>query len=467
MISTVTAVLGPRRRRGSSPRPRTRAVPILAALAATALAITACSGGGSGAGAAGPTSGHITLVVQAISGGGRVAAQKALDKAFEAKHPGVTIKLVTKSFTDLVSTAKLQLSGANPPDVTVVNQGYDAGSMGPLVADKLLLNLDSYAKKYNWAGRQPADLLALDGRFSSDGKKFGSGSLYGVSNTGAWLGLFVNTRVARSLGITDPPTTFAELEHDLAIAKAHGLVPLQFDTYESSWLLASLLLPDSPQLVRDVVDGKPGTTLESPQFRKAGETIKTWASKGYFPPGWAANKSSGVFGDFLRGKSLFTVDGSWELPLPSSAHATDFSMVPFPSKGGPATPSAVATGDTPWSIPAKSKHQALGAEYIDFITSTESATTLVSTGTVPATVPGDLNAAIKASHLSGPSKDAMLGWQQILGKGTPVPYIDWATPTFLNTIQTKVAEVGSNKITPPAFTTALQADYGPFAKSRG
>lgn len=464
MISTV---FDPRQRR-RTPRPRwhTHMLPALAAVAAGVVTITACGGSGSGGGAAGPTSGHITLVVQAIGGGGRVTTDMALDKAFEAQHPGVTIKLVTKSFTDLVSTAKLQLSGANPPDVSQVNQGYGAGDMGPLIADGLLLNLDSYAKKYNWAGRQSSDLLALDGRFSPDGKRFGSGPLYGISATGAWLGLFVNTRVARSLGIASPPATLAALEHDLAIAKAHGVVPLQFDAYESSWLLASLLLPDSPQLVGDVVGAKPGSTLQSAQFQHVAETIGTWGNKGYFPAGWPANRSSGVFGDFLRGQSLFTVDGSWELPLPSNVRAADFTMVPFPSRGGPAAPSAVATGDSAWSIPAKSKHQALAAEYIDFITSAKSATTLVSTGSVPATLPGNLNATISASHLSGPSKDAMLGWQQILAKGTPVPYIDWATPTFLTTIQAQVAELGSGKITPPAFTAALQADYGPFVKSR-
>jgi raffinose/stachyose/melibiose transport system substrate-binding protein len=466
----ISNVIDPRHlRRSPGTRGRTRALPALAAVAAAALAVTACgSGGSSGGGAAGPTKGHITLTVLSGDGGdpGLLTGYKALNKAFEAKHPGVTVKFATKDFTDLMSTIKLELSGSNPPDVTQVNQGYQAGSMGPLVTDGLLLSLDSYAKRYGWTGRQSAAMLALNGRFTSDGKTFGSGPLYGIAATGAWVGLYENKRIAHTLGITSPPTTLAALEHDLAMAKAHGDVPLQFDAYQSSWLMASLLLPGSPQIVSNVVYAKPGTAMTSPQMQTVGQTIRTWGTKGYFPPDWAANKSSGVFGAFLAGKSLFTVDGSWEVPLPATAHAADFAMLQFPSAGGSSAPSAVASGDLPWAIPAKSKHQALAAQYIDFITSATAANTWVKVGAVPATLPPDPVAAANAAHLVGPSKDALLGWAQILAKGTPVPFIDWATPTFLNTIQSSVAEVGAGKITPQAFTSALQADYGKFAATR-
>jgi raffinose/stachyose/melibiose transport system substrate-binding protein len=68
-------------------------------------------------------------------------------------------------------------------------------------------------------------------------------------------------------------------------------------------------------------------------------------------------------------------------------------------------------------------------------------------------------------HLATPSVGALTGWQAILTKGVPVPYMDWATPTFYNTIEATVEELLGNKISPAAFTERLQADYGPFAKS--
>jgi raffinose/stachyose/melibiose transport system substrate-binding protein len=451
-------------------RRRRRGTLALIAAAATALSVTACASSGASAGSAGPTSGHITLVVQSGDGGtpGLLNGYAALNKAFEASHPGVTIKFEVKSFSDLVNTLKLELSGSNPPDVTQVNQGY--GSMGELVTDHLLLNLDSYAAKYGWTSRQSPTLTALNGRFSANGETFGTGSLYGMAATGAWIGLFENTEIAHQLGITTAPTTLAGLEHDLATAKAHGVIPLQFggsDGNQSSWLLASLINAlDSPQLVFDVVNAKAGLTLTSPQFARVADTIKEWADKGYFTPGWAAYNDPNVFTQFIHGSGLFELDGSWNVPLPSPANPANFTMIPFPSVGGPAAPAAIATGDMAWSIPTGSKHQALAAEYINFLTSAQSATTWISTGNVPDTLPANLHAAITATHLSGPSADALLGWQRILAKGTAVPYIDWATPTFLNTIMSTVSELAANKITPSAFTAALQADYGPFSSSR-
>jgi raffinose/stachyose/melibiose transport system substrate-binding protein len=465
MISTRISALDTRHRRPpSTPRSRRRVLSALAAVGAAALAISACSGTSSSGGAAGATHGHITLVVQSGDGGntGMLAGYAALNKQFEAQHPGVTIKFQVKDFTNLVNTIKLELSGTNPPDVTQVNEGYDSGSMGPLVTDHLLLNLNSYASKYGWNTRQSASLLAIDGRFSSNGQTFGTGPLYGICSNGAWVGLFENTRIAHSLGITSAPTTLAMLEHDLAVAKAHHFVPMAFNAFGSSWMLASLLLASSPQLVTNIVTAKPGITLESAQVRTAANTIRTWGARGYFPAGWAANRTSDSIGQFLGGKSLFTVDGSWNVPLPSSVPAADFTMIPFPTAGG----SAVATGDLDWSIPTNSKHQALAAEYINFLTSAQSAATWVAHGVVPATVPNNLNSLMNSSHLTGPSKSAMLGWQQIMTTGTPVPYMDWATPTFLNTIQTAVTELGAGKISPTAFAAALQADWGPFAKSR-
>jgi raffinose/stachyose/melibiose transport system substrate-binding protein len=240
---------------------------------------------------------------------------------------------------------------------------------------------------------------------------------------------------------------------------------MQFNAFGSSWLLATLLLSHSPQLDTDTVEAKPGTTMESSLMRTAASTIQTWGARGYFPAGWSANRTSDSIGQFLGGQGLFSIDGSWNIPFPSTVHASDFTMIPFPSATPGAAPSAVATGDLDWSIPTNSKHQALAAEYIDFITSAKSAGTWTSLGVVPATVPSNLNAVMNASHLSGSTKDAMLGWQQVMTKGTPVPYMDWATPTFLSTIQTAVTEIGAGKVNPQGFTAALQGDYGAFVKS--
>jgi raffinose/stachyose/melibiose transport system substrate-binding protein len=395
-----------------------------------------------------------------------LAGYAALDKAFEAQHPGVTVKFVVKNFNDLVNTLKLQLSGSTVPDLTQVNEGY--GSMGELVTDSLLANLDSYASQYHWSSRQSPTLLAVDGRFSTNGKLMGTGPLWGVAATGAWVGLWEDTAVAKSLGITSPPGTFGQLEKDLAIAAAHHVVPLQYgstDGGESSWILATLLAAEnSPQLVLNIVDAKPGASLVSPQVLKVADTLKAWSDDGYLTPGWAAYNNGDVFSKFIGGQGLFDLNGSWEVPLPNNVDAAKFALVPFPMAAG-APPAGIATGDIAWSIPTKAAHKVLAAQYLDFITSPNAAKIWIANGQVPATTPPNLSAAMAGQHLATPSVGALTGWQAILTKGVPVPYMDWATPTFYNTIEATVEELLGNKISPAAFTERLQADYGPFAKS--
>ena len=53
-----------------------------------------------------------------------------LDAAFRAKYPNVTLNRTAKTFNDILSTEKLQASGANPPDILISNGGY--ALLGPL-----------------------------------------------------------------------------------------------------------------------------------------------------------------------------------------------------------------------------------------------------------------------------------------------------------------------------------------------
>ena len=155
---------------------------LVVAVALVAVLVAACGSSSTKSSAAAQVSAEhpVTLVVLNGDGGetGLLAAYAALNKKFEAAHPGVTIKFEVKSFNDLLSTLKLQLSGSSGvPDVTQSNQGYS--SLGALVTDGLVKNLDSIASTDDWSARQPASLLALDGKFSNDGKRIGFGFALG------------------------------------------------------------------------------------------------------------------------------------------------------------------------------------------------------------------------------------------------------------------------------------------------
>jgi hypothetical protein len=46
-----------------------------------------------------------------------------------------------------------------------------------------------------------------------------------------------------------------------------------------------------------------------------------------------------------------------------------------------------------------------------------------------------------------------------------VPYLDWATPTLLTTIQTQVQDLLANKRSADDVVSKTQADYDKFQKS--
>ncbi len=151
--------------------------------------------------------GNVTLTIwdQEVRGG-QAAQIKRLNQAFLSKYPNVKIKRVAKSFTDLNTTLKLAVSGPKAPDIVQANQGRQV--MGALVKGGLLKPVDAYADAYGWNDRWSRTLLDLN-RFSSDGKQFGSGDLYGVSQQGEIVGVFYNKDKVDTV-----PGTFAEFEVD-------------------------------------------------------------------------------------------------------------------------------------------------------------------------------------------------------------------------------------------------------------
>src|SRR3954451_2537584 len=170
--------------------------------------------------------GNVTLTIwdQMVRGGQNKEVSE-LNKQFMAKYPNVKIERTKKSFEDLQKTVKLAVSGSDAPDVVQANQGY--GQMGAMVKAKLLRPISDYAKVYGWNDRYSSTLLALNS-FSSDGKQFGTGELYGLSQNGEIVGVFYNKDM-----VSTPPTTLDEFEASLADFKSKGMPGIQFGNLEA------------------------------------------------------------------------------------------------------------------------------------------------------------------------------------------------------------------------------------------
>ena len=395
--------------------------------------------------------GKVTLTVwdQEVRGGQNQQIQR-LNSEFQAKYPNVTIKRVAKSFTDLQTTLKLAVSGPNAPDVVEANQGRPV--MGTLVKGGLLRPLDGYAKAYGWPSRWSKTLLDLN-RFSADGKQFGSGNLYGVSQMGEIVGLFYNKRKVPS-----PPQTFADFQRQAAAAKARGETPISFgnlDKYGGIHEFQTVQNQFAPkQAVRDFVFAKPGASFATPENTQAAALIQSWARKGWLTPSFNGVGYDAAVTKFAKGAGPFLIGGTWLTATLADAMKDDVGFMLMPGK------SVVSLGgeSLPWAITSKSKHPDVAAAYIDFLTNANAARVLVQTNNLPA-MPTD------AQPDSSLSKDVFAAWKKLNDAEGLVPYLDYSTPDFYDQITAAIQRLLAGKDSPQAFTKGVQADYAGFTKT--
>src|SRR4051794_4195319 len=325
--------------------------------------------------------GPVTLTIwdQEVRGG-QAKQIKQLNKAFTDQYPNVKIKRVAKSFTDLNTTLKLAVSGPKAPDIVEANQGRQV--MGQLVKGGLLKPLDAYADAYGWNERWSKTLLDLN-RFSSDGKQFGSGNLYGVSQIGEIVGVYYNKDKVSSV-----PKTFGEFEQMLAKAKRDGDVPISFGNLDKfggihEYQTVQNQFTDK-QATRDFVFAREGASFATPENEEAAKKLQEWASKGYFTPDYNGTGYDPAWQQFAKGKGPFTIGGTWLTSDLADAMGdkVGFFLMPGQKAGDP--PVSLGGESLPWSITSKSKHPDVAAAYIDFLTNADAAKVLVDTNNLPA-----------------------------------------------------------------------------------
>lgn len=438
--------------------------------AATAAALAGCAPGTSSGGASGNAtgtstssatktveSGTYTLTVWDQNNTGDIdTAQNKLNGEFHAKYPNITIQRNSQSFSDLKTTLKLALSGNTPPDVVQANQGYP--DMGAFVSGGMLTPLDDYAKIYGWTGYFPANLLALN-TFSPDGKHWQTGNLYGISNTGEFVGVYYNKTILGKLGV-DAPKSLDDLTAAMAKAKAAGIQPMAYGDLEKVRGIQLYGVVQAAtagaKAVQDLVSAKSGAWTDKANV-DAAATIQDWSKKGYLPADANGIAQDAAVADFTKGNAAFIIDGTWDMSTIGSALGqANVGMVALTPTGASAPVTQGGEG-LAWAITSKSAHPNAAAAYIDFISGAASAQTMIDANSLPTVLPagftgtaGTLNASIYDQYAS-------------LTKGQSiVPYLDYTTPTFYDTLTAAMQDLTALKSTPEQFTQTLQADYAKF-----
>jgi raffinose/stachyose/melibiose transport system substrate-binding protein len=378
-----------------------------------------------------------------------------LNKEFHAKYPNITVNRVVRSGTDLRTTLKLALSGNNPPDVIQANQGF--ADMAAYVKAGLLVDLGPYEKAYGWDQRIPSSQRALDS-VTPDGSKLGAGNLYGLSITGEVVGVFYNKSILKKVGLP-VPTSVTELEAQLPKIKAAGVLPISYGDQNKSpgiHLWSITLVPAvGYQAISDLVFGRSGSWT-NPAVESSAQTLADWVGKGYLTQGYDGINSNSAAEAFGKGQAAYFLGGVWNQDAIQKGlgEGAGFTVLPG-DKGGP----LVAMGGVGmgWAIPSKSSHQKAAAAYIDFISSTHAMDVLQQHNQLPA-VP-DSSAAATPGTLTG---DVLTTWSKLTQANGLVPYIDWSTPTFYNTISDNLQSLMAGRQSAAAFGSALQSDYAGF-----
>ncbi|MGI8459672.1 MAG: extracellular solute-binding protein [Propionibacteriaceae bacterium] len=440
--------------------------------AALALVLSACAPGGSTTSDSQPSQ-SVNPVSKDVAAAGQVTltvwdqntdlgidnAQVALNQKFEKKYPNVTIKRVSRSFSDLKTTLKLALTSKSPPDVVQANQGYP--DMGSFVQGNLLRPVDDYAKLYGWDSYYPEQLLNLN-KFTPNGKDWQSGNLYGVSQTGEIVGVYYNRKILADLKLATPKT-FGEFQAMLPTIKSAGVLPIAYGDVEKSpgihiYGITQAALAGE-KAVTDLVTGRGGAWTDEPSVQAA-QTIQDWAKQGYLTAGANGISRDDALADFAAGKSAFVITGTWELPKVIKGLGAKGGFVALAPDGSD-TPVTTGGEGLAWAITSGSKHPDVAAAYIDFITNADAGQVLIDNGNLPAVPPDSWKP--KQGTVQG---DVASEWRRVSGGSGLVPYLDYATPTFYDTLSASVQQLTAAKLTPQEFAAKLQKDYAAFLERK-
>jgi raffinose/stachyose/melibiose transport system substrate-binding protein len=369
------------------------------------------------------------------------------------------VKVVNTEMTLEEQSDKLPLafaSKSSAPTVSQTNEGF--GSMGRLVADGELLDLASFNRTYHWFPE--VGVLPLQyNSFTPNGQQFGSGNVYGVPDSGSIVGIFYNKKLLSEVG-GKVPTTWATFTADLALLKKHGKIalaysggqPTAYQPVHTLYTIADQYVAASAQ--NDFVFHKGKPTIDSAGFVKAAEVFQQWSNDGYFSPGYQGLSDQAVLNQFDAGQAGFFIEGDWYSgPVEQALGANGGFWVPTTATGGP--------GEG-WSIPKNSPDPKLAAEWISTMLSPGIQALLMKSGDIPVVKPS----AAALATASPLMRSATTGWSAATMGGTLVPYLDYATPNFLNQEMAGVQELQANRITPSALMQSLQSDYTTYWESQ-
>ena len=404
-------------------RPRCGLLRLVAALVIAGLS-TGCGPDRAGDREGAAENDRRTLEVWTPESGSRLQLIQRRAGEFSVAHPDVAVNFTVRDFGSYPAQLKLALASDSPPDVAIGNLGWSLD--GPLIKAGLLRPLDAWAGRYGWDKRFP-DAARAQMRFTTDGRQFGRGAIFGIPYAADVIGWFYNVRKLAALRIP-VPATLAELESGFETAKRAGEVPIMLGN-KTQWPGLHLFYLVSGDLASDreingIVFGDRTIQWTAPGFVRSVRKLADWNARQYIGAGANGLSPADALARFAQGSGVFLPAGSWYAAELSAAMGDNvaFFLTPPVRAGDPRR----ATGSVGygWHITAASRQPDLAAEFIDYMTRDEFAIELVAGGDI---TPLDLGerAPQPPSRLAG---DVYAAWQSVVSNGTLLPYLEFAAP---------------------------------------
>lgn len=379
-------------------------------------------------------------------GAGLKTFDDQLIAAFQEKYPNVTITATYDPDNTSAQNGPRIISASDTPDIARITDINSA------VRGNHLVNLDEYAKAYDWnLPESQTEVYQVD----SDGK-IGSGSLYAVPDGVSMTGLYWNKKVAKELGITEAPTTIEQLEADMKKAKDAGKLAMMMPAKEggTSYIYQALLTSyEGRDAVQNWILQKDDATFVTDGALKAAEQVKNWQDAGYFSSDALALDGSTALSRFCNGEALFFPSGSWYSASINDALGDDAGWVAFPGMNE-GEESAASNAVTAFGIPANAKHKNVAAAFLNFLQSDEARQIAVDNGYPPigeGDVPDTDNQLLS---------QVLTSYESLVASGNTTDYINNATAGIQSSaIIPGFQSLLDGTMTPQEFVDSIQKQY--------
>ena len=246
----------------------------------------------------------------------------------------------------------------------------------------------------------------------------------------------------------------------LAKAKRQGETPIAFGNLDKFGgihefqTVQNQFVGKNP--TRNFVFAKNGQTFDTAENREAAAKLQEWADKGYFTKDFNGVGYDPAWQQFAKGRGPFTIAGTWITfdALKGLGDKLGFFLMPGREAGSEpvvARRREPAVGDHVEVQERRRRgrlhrlhHQRAGGRR-------------AGRDRQPA---GD---GRRPSEPSAPvNKEIFAAWKQLNDTDGLTPYMDYATPTFYDDFSGAVQRLLGGKLTPEAFTKAVQAKYAEF-----